>query len=417
MKFTSVAEWLSHLEAIHPSEIELGLERVAAIGEQLDCLKPAPLVILVAGTNGKGTTCALMSRLLQVQGLRVGQYSSPHIQSYNERVCTNGQQISDADLCASFAAVEQARDKTSLTYFEFGTLAALLHFKQQNLDAVVLEIGLGGRLDAVNIVEPDISVVTSIGLDHQAWLGDRVEQIAYEKCSIARKDKYLVCGQPEAPEEAKTTVDKIGGRWIGRETEFRAALNDDGVCVTYANAQGYSKEIKLGQFSIPYPNIATAIQTLSLLDQLPDEQMVQRVVSELRVPGRMQTFKKGDQTLILDVAHNPQAAAYLTSILPKTDVLILAMLEDKDVEAVVNNLPTTQELWLCGLDCPRGLSVDLLEKRIMGNRFGKKVGYSSVSQALDSMNEQGTYLLVGSFFTVQEALNWLKEQEPKWNSI
>ena len=172
MKFTSVAEWLSHLEAIHPSEIELGLERVAAIGEQLDCLKPAPLVILVAGTNGKGTTCALMSRLLQVQGLRVGQYSSPHIQSYNERVCINDQQISDDDLCVSFQAVEQARGETSLTYFEFGTLAALWHFKQQNLDAVVLEIGLGGRLDAVNIVEPDISVVTSIGLDHQAWLGD-----------------------------------------------------------------------------------------------------------------------------------------------------------------------------------------------------------------------------------------------------
>ena len=177
----SLAQWLERLEALHPTEIELGLARISRVAERLDCLRPAPLVILVGGTNGKGTTSALLSALLQAQGLTVGLYCSPHIHRYNERVQVNGREVSDADLCAGFRAVEAARGDTSLTYFEFGTLAALHWFKQQQLDACVLEIGLGGRLDAVNIVDADISVVTSIGLDHQAWLGDTVEQIGYEK--------------------------------------------------------------------------------------------------------------------------------------------------------------------------------------------------------------------------------------------
>ncbi|MEK9712930.1 MAG: Mur ligase family protein, partial [Thalassolituus sp.] len=179
----SVNEWLQHLEAIHPTEIDMGLERVSAVAGVMGCLKPAPLVVLVGGTNGKGTTSALIAALLRAQGLKVGMYNSPHIHTYNERVSVDGSLISDAELCRSFLATEAARGDTTLTYFEFGTLAALWHFAQQPLDAVVLEIGLGGRLDAVNIVDADISVVTSIGLDHQAWLGNTVEQIAYEKCS------------------------------------------------------------------------------------------------------------------------------------------------------------------------------------------------------------------------------------------
>ncbi len=191
MLYSSPDEWLRYLEAIHPSGIDLGLERVAHVAETLGCVKPAPLVILIGGTNGKGTTSALIAALLRKQGKRVGMYNSPHIHRYNERVSVDGSDISDSDLCLSFEAVEEARGDTTLTYFEFGTLAALWHFRQQSLDAVVLEIGLGGRLDAVNVVDPDISVVTSIGLDHQDWLGDTLDDIAYEKCDASRRE--VIC--------------------------------------------------------------------------------------------------------------------------------------------------------------------------------------------------------------------------------
>ncbi|MFO7705801.1 MAG: Mur ligase family protein, partial [Halopseudomonas sp.] len=186
MSHTDLAGWLARLEQLHPTEIDMGLQRVASVATRLGLSRPAALVFTVTGTNGKGSTCAALNALLQQAGLRTGVYSSPHLLAYNERVSIDGQPVSDSSLCEAFARIDAARADTSLTYFEFGTLAALLLFQQAGLDALVLEVGLGGRLDAVNIIDPDVAVVTSIGLDHQEYLGDTRESVGFEKAGILR---------------------------------------------------------------------------------------------------------------------------------------------------------------------------------------------------------------------------------------
>lgn len=413
--FSSVDEWLTHLEGIHPAEIELGLARVSKVGAAVGCLRAAPLMILVGGTNGKGTTSALIAALLRQRGLRVGVYSSPHILRYNERVSIDGVDISDADLCATFAHIEAARGDTTLTYFEFGTLAALIYFQQQGVDACVMEIGLGGRLDAVNIAAADISVVTSIGLDHQSWLGDTVAEIAYEKCSIARKNCFLVCGQPDAPDTAATTVENIGGQFVGRDDEFSAGRSDSGVEVRFRDSRGSPQCWALPTPKIPYPNVATAIQTLALINQLPSYEDVAAVVSTLAVPGRLQTFDFGALRLTLDVAHNPQAAEFIGQQLVQVDGIVLGMLGDKDVEGVLRVLPASKVFHLVSLtQCHRGLSAQALHARADFAADIQVQEWDTVEQALNMLiatNATGHWLIAGSFYTVEAAQIWLNAHQ------
>lgn len=425
----SVDEWLTYFEAVHPAEIELGLARVSKVAARLDCLKPAPLVILVGGTNGKGTTSALISALLRKQGLRVGSYNSPHIHVYNERVSIDGEWISDADLCRSFQAIEAARykdtgtgkDEVTLTYFEYGTLSALWHFAQNDLDAVVLEIGLGGRLDAVNIVDADISVVTSIGLDHQTWLGDTVEKIAYEKCSIARPDRYLVCGQENPPDSAHQTVSDIGGKFITRGREFAASLGDNNELHVSCLVNGEVQNYEFNKFHIPYPNVATAIQALALIDKLPSAATIVDVVAKTSVPGRMQKYTSGERTMILDVAHNPQAAEYIgvqiAQQIGELDCLILGMLSDKDVLGVLNALPKAKKIIVVGLSCFRGLSALALAGRCQAAGFDVAEMCNDMPAAFEFIANDQHILVAGSFFTVEAAAETIKTGEGAWSSI
>ncbi len=417
-------QWLQRLESMHPSEIDLDLARVKAVGERLGCLRPAPLVILVGGTNGKGTTSALLAALLCEQGLNVGVYSSPHIRRYNERVVLNGVEASDHELCASFRAVEAERGDTSLTYFEFGTLAALNWFQQQQVDACVLEIGLGGRLDAVNIVEPDISVVTSVGLDHQAWLGDTLEQIAYEKVSIARPGQTLVCGQPQPPATAKETADAIGAQWLCRDEDFFIGRSEQGLELRFVQ-NGELHTWQLPGAHIPYHNVATAVQALAVLGRLPEQTVVARVVSSLQVAGRLQHYvrEKAEQRLqlTLDVAHNEQAAAYIGAQLQQVDGIVLGMLGDKPVNDVIQALPASEHWYLAGLEGPRALSSEQLLERAQALTAKAAYCFESVAAALDALPASGHWLVCGSFYTVEAALEWMQQQEAEgkgqWNNI
>ena len=405
-------EWLQRLENLHPNAIDLGLERVSAVAKHLDCLKPAPLVIVVGGTNGKGTTSAFIAALLQAQGLSVGVYNSPHLHRYNERVTINGVEASDEAICASFSAVEAQRNDVSLTYFEFGTLAALTLFKQQSLDACVLEIGLGGRLDAVNIVDADISVVTSLGLDHQAWLGNTLEQIAYEKMSIARSNKWLVSGQITPPANAKERVEELGGKWCARDEDFTIESNEQGLLLQFKQ-DGQSQTWQLPAAKIPQPNVATAIQTLALIERLPSYEQTVAVLKNLQVRGRLQSFQRGNLTLTLDVAHNEQAAAYIGQKLGQVDGIILGMLSDKEPEKVVPVLPKTEQWVLVGLDCFRGLKHQELAARVPSLNA---LSYSTVAEAMKHLPDSGHWLVCGSFYTVDAALEVI-EQEAGWNPI
>ena len=430
----SVNEWLAYMESLHTADIELGLERVMDVARRLDCLRPAPLVILVGGTNGKGTTTALLSALLARQGMRVGVYNSPHILRYNERVSVNGDDISDADLCASFAMVEAARGDTALTYFEYGTLAALAWFRSRQLDACVLEIGLGGRLDAVNIVDADLSIVTSIGLDHEAWLGGSVEQIAYEKCSIARAGRFLVCGQPNPPTRAEETVTALGGRFVARGRDYDITENADGSLEL--SFQPYADEKvridwRLPAANIPPANVATAIQALALLGHLLPEQQVAETVQRLRVAGRLQRWHHvSGLSLTLDVAHNEQAAAYLGSRGMAVDGIVLGMLGDKAVEQVVQVLPPVSRWKLAGLQGPRALDAGALRSRVedglrAAGRAPALESYDDVMAALGSLldrGETGHWLVLGSFYTVEQALRFIRgsspdEKDSAWTSI
>lgn len=413
----SLNQWLTRLEQLHPTEIDMGLTRVKQVAERLSCLKPAPLTIIVGGTNGKGTTSALLVALLRAQGLTVGAYNSPHIHRYNERISINGVEASDADICSAFRHIETARQGISLTYFEFGTLAALCHFQQQQVDAVVLEVGLGGRLDAVNMVDADLSIVTSIGLDHQSYLGNSLDEIAYEKCSIARKDKWLVCGQTNAPQSAKTTVEALKGKLCQRDQDFFIAPIENNPELGFDlrfKQNNQEQHWPLPPAHIPHHNIASAIQALALINKLPSYTDVTQVVKTLRVAGRLQSFQKGELIVTLDVAHNDQAAAYIGHKLKQVDGIILGMLADKEPQKVVKVLPNTAQWVLLSLTCPRGLSADQLAEK---SQLSANLSYAhSIEDALKHLPKQGHWLICGSFYTVDAALERI-QQENAWLPI
>ena len=419
MKTRTLADWLSYLEQLHPTSIDMGLERSRAVARRLGFGRPAKRVVTVTGTNGKGSTCALLAALLRAQGLRVGIYSSPHLLRYNERVTVDGVEASDADLCAAFAAVEAARGEISLTYFEMGTLAAFWLFERAALDFVVLEVGLGGRLDAVNLVDADLALITSIAVDHVEWLGNSRDSVAIEKAGIFRAGKPALCGDPAPPAAVQQQADALGAPLILRGRDYQLTVQEQAWSWRGRNVAGEALFLNdLPLLDLPMQNAALALQAYALLD-LPWEpvHLVAALVAA-KVPGRMDrrrlNWRGKALTLLLDVGHNPHAAGYLAERLQAVGgkrAAVFGLLADKDLSGVIEPLLGSIDRWaVAPLPTPRSHPAAELEAALR-QRAAQVVAYDSIAAALDAQCEQageGDELLVfGSFYCVAEALEWL----------
>ncbi|BCQ60844.1 hypothetical protein PBOI14_25940 [Pseudomonas sp. Boi14] len=315
----TLGEWLAYLEQLHPSAIDMGLARSQQVASQMGLGKPAPRVVTVTGTNGKGSTCAFVASLLRAQGLQVGVYSSPHLLRYNERVQINGVEATDEQLCEAFAAVEAGRGEVTLTYFEMGTLAAFWLFQQAALDAVVLEVGLGGRLDTVNLVDADLALVTSIGVDHIEYLGDSRESVAFEKAGIFRPGAPALCGDLDPPQPLLDKARELGCPFFLRGRDFDLGVTDQHWQWRGLDAQGKPVELQdLPLLDLPMENAALALQAY-LLTGLPwQPERISAALRQTRVTGRLdrrQVDWQGKRlNLLLDVGHNPMPPSTWLSV-------------------------------------------------------------------------------------------------------
>lgn len=406
MKPTNLSDWLSHLEQLHPSEIELGLTRVKHVAEQLALIHFDAKVVLVGGTNGKGTTCALLESMLMAGGYRVGVYSSPHLIRYTERVRVDGQELSEQQHCDAFSIIEQGRGDTALTYFEFGTLAALQLLKQANCDVLLLEVGLGGRLDATNIVEPDVSVVTTIDIDHVEWLGDNREDVSFEKAGIYRRDKPAICGDFDTPSRLIDHAKGIQAKLMLANQAFSMTLNDDD-WQWQGEHQTYTQ---LPLIPLPLQNASTALATLSVLGLAISEEQIKQGLSQARLAGRMQCIQT-NPLVILDVAHNPHSAAYLATQLkqqPKRPIrAVVGMLKDKDIKATLAQFDGLISQWyLADLQGPRAATAQMLAQYTPADvsQVFKNVELA-YQQAVADSEAESVVIVFGSFYTVAEIID------------
>lgn len=353
-----LATWLSYLEHLHSKTIDLGLARVSGVAQRMAVIKPAPFVFTVAGTNGKGTTCRTTESALMAAGYKVGVYSSPHLVRYTERVRVQGEELPELAHTTSFAEIEAARGDISLSYFEFGTLSALWLFQQARLDVVILEVGLGGRLDATNIVDADVAVVTSIALDHTDWLGPDRESIGREKAGIFRSGKPAIVGEPDMPLTIAEVASEKGAQLLRRGVDWQYDASEQSW--SFRDRQGTLNDLPLPQ--VPLPNAATALAALRASGQGEGAGDARRH-SKRDAARRFQIISEAPRT-ILDVAHNPHAAAYLAGrlkTLSKTGrvLAVVGMLHDKDIAGTLANLQAEVDDWYCApLEGPRGAAAN-----------------------------------------------------------
>ena len=416
----TLEDWLAYIEQQHPKSIDLGLERVREVAARMALGAPASQVIVVGGTNGKGSTVAFIEAIARAAGRRVGAYTSPHLRRYNERVRIDGEEAADAALVNAFEAVEAARGGTALTYFEYGTLAALWLFQCSALDLAVLEVGLGGRLDAVNLVDADVAVITTVDIDHVDWLGGDREAIGAEKAGIARAWKPLVLGEVDSPSSVLRHAYAIGANAIRMGSDFFHDQVDEGHW-RWRDA-GFQIELPTPLLRAPVQraNAATAIAALRALDgEWPDAALVDGVASAT-LPGRLQAFERGGIPVIVDVGHNPQAARQIATWLraepvPGRTLAVFAALADKDIEGVAAAVQEQVQAWfLAGLEgvAGRGQAVDAFAGRLGTLAAGSGSRHVDVAAALQAALHEaqaGDRILVfGSFHTVAEALAELR---------
>ena len=337
--------WLDYVGGVHPKDWDLTLDRIASVAAALGVTRAAPLTFLVAGTNGKGSTCTYIDALLRASGLRTGLTTSPHLHRFNERYMIDGREPSDDAIVAAFEACERARGSTTLTLFEYGALVALLLFRDANLDACVLEIGLGGRFDAFNVAERDVAVITRVALDHTEWLGDDRETIGLEKAGILRSGIPAIIGDPEPPPSVLDEASRLGASLYraGEDFECGAAR------ALVRGSEGAIEVSGLPERRLPDASFAAALQAVAATDRLPDMAAIQSVARDVSMPGRFER-RAAAPDVILDVAHNPDAARLLAERLrgePGTPTIhaVFSCLEDKDLEGVLEPLAPLIDAW------------------------------------------------------------------------
>ncbi len=438
---TTLPAWLSYLESLHPKTIELGLARVATVKNRMQ-LQPDFPVIIVGGTNGKGSVCAMLEAMYRAAGFRVGCYTSPHLLRYNERVRIDQWEVSDDELCASFAAIEAARGETALTYFEFGTLAAMQLFQARQVEVAILEVGLGGRLDAVNVFDADCAIVTSVDIDHTDYLGDTREAIGFEKAGIFRPGKVAICADSAPPQSLLEHAAHIGAPlWcIGQEFNYRVVSTTEAqvsspLAIAKAEPsplppQQWDFDCPLGnRAALPYPalrgqfqlgNASAVLAALAVLhDRLPvNMSAVRRGLVEVTLAGRFQVIP-GKPALILDVAHNPHAArsfaSNLAALLPAPRrYAVLGMLQDKDMAGVIAAVRAQFDVWLLAtLDVPRGARAEQLVAALRAQGVTGEIltfpdPRTAYRHACHVAGEDDRIAVFGSFYTVAEVLQNLR---------
>ena len=389
-------DWLSYIETVHPFGWDLGLNRVSEVGHRLELLRPAPTTILVAGTNGKGSTCEYLERFAKADGLSVGKATSPHIHLFNERIAIDGKPVADQSIVRAFQQIESARKEITLTYFEFATLAALFLFSEKKVDVAILEVGLGGRLDAMNIVDPDLAIITSISLDHQDWLGHTRDEIAREKAGIMRAGVACIVADRDPPESINRYASALGAPVyiIGRD--FDSLDEIDTV--------------------LPRDSFDAAQQAAKMLGW--DVSTSREIGVTTRLTGR-RTLLKDKCEVLLDVAHNPAAAISLVEHLlahwdGKDIHAVIGMYKDKDIESISEILlPLLKTCHLTSLVEPRGEDADQLLRRLSVKPAGKVETYANIKDALDGAREEAIaadlILVCGSFSVVSGVLQLLNQ--------
>jgi len=423
----SLAQWLQRLESLHPKSMDLGLERVATVAGKLSLLPVSPPVITVAGTNGKGSVVATLEALLEKCGRSAGVYTSPHLLRFNERIRVAGAEVGDAEIIAAFEAIDAARGDTSLTYFEFATLAALLVFAARNVDVLVLEVGLGGRLDAVNIVDPQVAVITAIDLDHQGWLGETRDAIALEKAGILRRGRPAVIADPMPPPALGVRASEVGASPVLQLGEaFSVETSGSSWCGNLWLGPGRHRRLPPQSTGSLLPaNICAALQAAVLLGQAFSDEQLQEALAAARPHGRRELVRQMDREYLLDVAHNPAAVdkmlEYIDSTPCKGRTLgLFSAMADKDIPGMLRPTAGHIDAWFLADQPGNGRAASAADIAAMLRGQGQKM--ISISKNLRQafrraqglMGPDDRLVVFGSFSTVAGVLPLL--QKDRWRS-
>lgn len=419
MRFKTLPEWLSWQENLHFTEVDPGLSRIGLVWNQLRKDKTVlPFtVITVAGTNGKGSSVAMLESILRAAGYRTGTYTSPHLLRYNERICINSIACDDNPICEAFERIDKVRQATSLTYFEFATLAAIDIFCQQKIDIAILEVGMGGRLDAVNLFDTDIALITPIGLDHVNWLGTTREQIAREKAGIIRANKPVVCSESEPAESLLAYAQSLSAPVYKAQDDYQFSVSE--IDWQWSSIEQSWQDLPFPALagSYQFNNAAAVLKVVDILikqGKVISKQAIARGLSEVKLAGRFQQIS-GPVERIFDVTHNQQGAENLAKLLAENPChgktyAVLAMLKDKDVTAVVEVLKSSIDIWyLAGLSGSRGMTADEMTNKIShliepAKRVNSAEVINAYYLAMANAGNGDRVLIFGSFHTVEAVM-------------